>query len=192
MALSFGKGRGSGPVENTSVLPTFTAAPHQLSEVLVPSRRVGWGARGAGAGQASAQKTPLRGRSGPALMATFVGASAFASRAARVLKAPQLLQASIETPPPDAFAFLAMVFLAPEAFLAGAAFFFFGMAALQATAVRSCVHCHQLSSLLWELAFCPSCCWAHRKGGSPRRTTGGEMACREDPQATRDDSSALL
>ena len=105
------------------------------------------------------------------MMATLVGASAFASLAARVLKAPQLLQASIETgPPPDAgaFAFLAMVFLAPEAFLAGAAFFFFGMAALQATAVRSCVHCHQLSSLLWELAFCPAAAAALEKGWHKR------------------------
>ena len=151
MALSFGKGRGSGPVENTSVLPTFTAAPTSSCQKC-SSPAGGWGGvrggqgRGAGAG---AQKTPLRGRSGPALMATLVGASAFASLAARVLKAPQLLQASIETgPPPDAgaFAFLAMVFLAPEAFLGGAAFFFFGMAALQATAVRCCVHC-QLSGV---------------------------------------------
>ena len=80
-----------------------------------------------------------------------LSARSLASLAARDLNAPQLLQASIETgPPPDAgaFAFLAMVFLAPEAFLAGAAFFFFGMAALQATAVRSCVHC-QLAPL-WD------------------------------------------
>jgi hypothetical protein len=104
IAFSFGNGRGSGPVSNTTVPPTVT------------------------------QKTPLRGLSSCGLIATLTGASAFSRRVARVLNAPQLLHASIATapPPPPAAArfglalFFETVFFGATFF--AAAFFFGGIA----------------------------------------------------------------
>ena len=104
IAFSFGNGRGSGPVSNTTVPPTVT------------------------------QKTPLRGLSSCGLIATLTGASAFSRRVARVLNAPQLLQASMATaplPPPAAARvglalFFEMVFFGATFF--AAAFFFGGIA----------------------------------------------------------------
>ena len=102
IAFSFGNGRGSGPVSNTTVPPTVT------------------------------QKTPLRGLSSCGLIATLTGASAFSRRVARVLNAPQLLHASMATSPPPTAArfelalFFEMVFFGATFF--AAAFFFGGIA----------------------------------------------------------------
>eukprot|EP01047_Picozoa_sp_COSAG01_P054317 COSAG01_NODE_5922_length_3950_cov_3.461958_7_plen_134_part_00 len=118
IALSLGKGRGSGPVLNTSLPPTVT------------------------------QNTPLRGRSAPALIDTGMPSRLLAKREARVLKAPQLLHASTATPPPppppDFFGdFLAIVFFGGAAFLAFALAFFGGIAACQLVAAGQ--HSHPLS-----------------------------------------------